>query len=270
MKITATRKEDILREKAAYEEREAARKARYDESNKKFREAEDAILEPLKTEIERALEQYTALTFMVRVERNWRDSIEVRIQCNENEKFDDDVALAWDYTINVSSKGEVKRETSSWSGLKATTEAQMTSLRQTLAALETINGFDWEWLLSKAVKNMPQYEDYFKSEDVTREPRPDFEAQLLEAELEELVGTNKLILVQPFESAWYRGQEYVQLVRETPKQYEVRQYPYYRFSNPDDNRALESFREDLKNNSMTVRVAKKNIVPVQPIKILEA
>ena len=269
MKITATRKEDILRQKAEYEERESAREARYREEERKYDEAESAVLDPIRKTVEDMLAPYNLLDFDIRVERRWREGIEVIIQCNEHRVHDPSIALAWDYKAYLDSDHNLKTESGSWSGLQATTREHLDSLKQTLDALEMLVGTDWKAMLDK---QLPNWKDYFTTENSTREPRPDFEGQLKEAELADIVGKDIVIKVKPISSdgAFYRGQEWIQIVRETPKQYEVRQWPVYRYAKEIDiEEQKKQMRSDIDNNGVTVRIAKRNIDPVTPVETME-
>lgn len=218
MKIVASRKDEILKRKAQWEADNAAYEERENNSRRRYREAELAITQPVEDELTSALSRYSALKFDVTVDSaRWGlDGLSVRIRCNENNKFDDDVALAWSWEASLTEEGEVIRESSSWSGLSATTEAQMKSLRQTVSALEYLNDLDWASILNK---QMPKYEDYYDVND-RRPARENWDEQLVAAELDELVGTNKIVKVRNWgESCPFRGDVWLQLLKETPSQY---------------------------------------------------
>lgn len=256
MKITSTKRDDILREKeeyeAQYEENERKREAEHSE----FRDAEHAVLDPIKEKLESMLSSYNVLTFDVRVDRNWHygvnRGVEVDIKCNDRDHFAENSALSWNFNVRLSQEGEVLKETGSWSGLKATTPAQLKSLRQSVMALEDLNDMDWASVIDV---DMPKFEDYLKT-PMLKNRSSEFNSRLQQAELEELVGTNKCVLVQNFESSGYRGRSiYVRLIRETPSQYVVNvmgDWELDRYRNGDS--ALD--------DRYTQRVKKSNIVPV--------
>lgn len=256
MKILAGRREDILRRKADYEARLEEYNKKSKEQSDRFRKAEQDVLEPVRSEVLDRLSKYSALSFDVRAKRNWSsrgrgEGIEVRVECDEHRKFEDDSALSWDYTVSLNADGEVTSETGSWSGLKATTKEQLTSLRQTVDALEELNNMDWKSLLDKT---MPDYKDYYDP-DLRKPDREDFEEELKAADLEELVGQNKFIEVEPFESSGYRGPIYLKLIRETPSQYEVMIAPQYVV----DEGRLAEFNES--HSKYTQRVRKSSVKP---------
>lgn len=262
MKITAEKREDILREQEEYNRQLEENNRAYEEEKRAFQEAEDAVVGPVKEYLENELKYYRVLSFDVRVERGWKSytrgmGLEVDIKCNERNLFGEDSALSWNFDVSLvynDSEGtvEVKKETGSWSGLKATTPAQLKSLRQSVDAIEFLNDVDWKALLNK---KLPKYEDYLKTRQM-KDRSSEFNKRLADAELEELVGANTLIKVQNFESSGYRGRSiYLKLLRETPSQYVV-------------NILTDWDIERIKNGTLdldqryTQRVKKTNVVPV--------
>ena len=270
MKITATKKEDILRRKAEYDAEMEAYNQDSEARYQRFREAEYALTDPIQRKLESDLAKFDALTFQVSVDFAFGDNPRVRILCNEYNKFDDSVALAWSYDAEISKKtGEVKRETSSWSGMKATTAAQIESLKQSVAALEYLLGVDWESLLNI---DRPDWQQFMEGA-LKRPKQQNFDAELLEAELSELVGTNTLIKVQNWEetnSRWRRDR-YIQIERETPAQYVVHYISAYVVEESLNRGAtLADVLNDPANGfKYTTRVSKSKIVPVKPFTTLE-
>ncbi|MDR0248726.1 MAG: hypothetical protein LBI44_03575 [Oscillospiraceae bacterium] len=104
-----------------------------------------------------------------------------------------------------------RKDTNSWSGLQATTEPQLESLRQTVRALEALNAIDWATLLAV---ELPDYGEYV-TEQRGIGKRPDFEADIRAAELSELIGTSTIVRRRYGENSWYL------IVGETPKQFRV-------------------------------------------------
>lgn len=265
MRITAGKREDILRRKAEYDAQVADYESRSKAASKKMRDDEYAAVAPLKEKLESDLSMWDTLEFDVRVERDWGlgsdnakgDTLEVHVNCNEHRKFNDNVALSWSYHVKLRG-GEIQAETSSWSGMKATTREQLDSLRETLYALEYLNRLDWKKLLSTT---LPDVMSYYK--DVGKRPeRQDFDAELMQAEVEELIGTNKIIRVKPWESAPYRGDMYLKIMSETASQYKVIIIPAY---------TVESGRaeEFLESHTYENRIRKSSVRPVKPLDIVE-
>lgn len=251
-KITADKREDILKRKAEYEAKLAEYEADRDERDRKFDTAEYDVMNPIKERLESDLSVFNLLQFVVRVERYYRGKgVRVSIQCDED-RNEDSVALAWSYDVSLTKDGEVKRESSSWSGMSAVTPEQVASLKQTVEAVEYLLNLDWASLLDVT---LPEYSDYYAG--ALPEPkRENFDAELREAELERYIGTDTLILVNNFESSGYHGKEvYVRIIRETPSQYICNIFhPYELSSFEEQGRKLE--------DRYTQRVKKSNIVPV--------
>lgn len=235
MKIICSRREDVLKRKAEYEAKMAEYQAKSDEAQHQSNVARAAITDPIEAEISRNLKIFNALDFNVTVEEDyhWKrgryndsaideapdylTALRVRIQCNENQKRDQD-ALRWTYDARLDDEGNVLKETNSWSGLQATTPEQLTSLRQTLSALEYINSIDWAAMLEV---RMPSYNQFYK--DVPK--RPDyvsFDSELRQADLEDAIGQDYWIKCDSWENSPYRGPVYVKVIGETPSQFKVR------------------------------------------------
>lgn len=266
MKITANRKEEILKRKAEYEAEEAEIRKDNQARWNAYQDDVDKITKPVQDEIEYNLSKFSALSFVITVEEaRWRTpGIHVHISCDENRKRDDNVALAWSYDAQLEKDADTgeyhaKRETSSWSGLQATTPSQLRSLQQTVLALDYLNTLDWDDLLNKTMPDAAKY--YEGAKNVP--PRPNFEQEMVEAELEELIGQNKLIRVRPFESSGYRGDVYVKLIGQTPSQYVVQVVPQSYATRPED------ITNWLSRFNATQRVKKSNIKPVQPTNIVD-
>lgn len=258
MKITCNRRDDILKQKYEYEAKRAERQARYDEQEQRFYQAENDITSMVEDEIRHQLSRFKALNFNVRVTRSRldRDGLSVRVECNENEKFDDNVALAWNYNANLNRNGEVEKETSSWSGLKATTADQLESLTQTLEALKYLNSVDWATVLNK---EMPKYKDYITEDDPRYDrDKPDFDSMLMQADLEDAIGNpNILISGEAGSSSSFRNGSsvYYKILRETPKQYEVTEY-YKRFLDEYMKTNDDTLLDRVRSNAYTYRIAK--------------
>ncbi len=229
MKITCSRRDDILRDKKEYEEAEEKYEKAKNQVEQRRRSDEEAAFEPVRKYLEDNLNKYDLLDFNIQLSRNWdwdrdsseedhRDSIEVRILCNDSNHFDDKVALSWNYDVKTVG-GEVKAESSSWSGLKAVTAEQLESLKQTVSAIEFLQSVDWMNLLEKKI---PDYMDYTK--DLPNRPENrNFDSELLEADIEDSFGTGLGFpgYIEPeYESRWSTSRPvYYFFYGETPSQY---------------------------------------------------
>ena len=273
MIITASRKDDILKRKAQYDADYAAYKERQAGYQRAYNEAEDAVISPIKTYLEKELSKF-GLNFDVTVRRGWLkgSGIDIVIGCNEHNKFDENSALSWSYQVSLDEDGNVVKETNSWSGLKAITKAQIASLKATVHAIEFLNEIDWDNLMHV---QLPNYSDYYDKND-KRPEREDFESQLKEAELEELVGANKIIKVYNWgESCPYRGDVWLKINRETPSMYFANIIPnnYIRFGLDDvgdgKNSYITELQKFLDGNYGEYRIRKSSVRPVTPIETRE-
>ncbi len=265
MRIIANKKEDILKRKAEYEQQLADYNDRQQRSNQAMREAEEKVTGPVKEFLESRLIAYSALQFDVDVDRSYSgNGMVVNIRCNEDTKFEDTSALSWDYKACIED-GQVIKESSSWSGLKATTPDQMKSLRQTVAALEFLNDVDWYKLINV---ELPKYEDYYDFND-TKPQRPDFEQEIAEAEIEEIIGKNKAIKVKNWgESCPFKYDVFIRINKESPSQYHVDMVGCWSGSDTESSKvaAIEDFNN---GDFRTQRVRKTSIKPVLPIQIID-
>lgn len=225
MKITCNRRDDIIKRRDEYEADYNARKQKHDEQYEQYRRAEYDVLHLVEEEVGAQLASFRSLQFDIRANRGrWGSGgMSIYILCNENTKFSDDVALAWRYEVELDKAGDVTKESSSWSGLKATTEAQMQSLIETVEALKYLNSVDWATVLNK---ELPKYDDYVTEHEPSRRERPNFERELFEADLAEAVGTDAIVKGKAGPSSGYRQGVtiYYMIHKETPAQYAVSEY----------------------------------------------
>lgn len=270
MRITcSSRKDEILRKKADYD---ARLKAYDDETQARFMKWDQdtySRIDPVAKQVENMLRRFPALHFVVDAERAWggvrrNSGIRIRIHCNDREKFQDDVALAWRWEATINRDGEVEKSSSSWSGLSACTPAQMESLRQTVAALELINGIDWEKVLRV---DLPKYEDYDTPKLERPEPEMDYGKELQAAELDEIVGQNKAIKIHNWSGSGYNGEcVWIRIVSQTPSMYTVNvASDGWGWKGKTPEQVVSSFE----NNNYTVRVRKSSVTVVQPIDIVD-
>ena len=218
-RITASKRDEVLQRKAQYDADLEAYNRRQAESRRNMHAAEKDVIEPLKQYFDMEFADLDALTFEYRIERGWDETagIEIHIQCNEHNKFDEDVALAWSYDVRLNDKtGEVVKESSSWSGLSATTPEQMRSLEQTVEALKILNSMDWNAIMSV---RMPKYSDFYDFSDKGPE-RMNFQQELSDATITDAIGTNTWVKVYNWDNSPYYGKwVWVNPVRESGSQF---------------------------------------------------
>lgn len=194
MKLLASRRDDLIQQRDKYDTDYKAALTERNQELSEFDTARDNVLAIAQSKIEEALSEFSALDFDVQVGTNYSSrgsGVQARIYCDERAKFDDNSALSWSYSVTLSPAGEVEKESNSWSGLKATTSAQMDSLVQTVEALKVINSLDWAELLNLT---LPKYDDYVKTKLPNATDRPDFETEILLEEIREIMGQPKFAM----------------------------------------------------------------------------
>lgn len=271
MKITCSRRDDLLREQAEYD---AAMKA-YDDSVKKqwddYHQGVEDVYNPIVNEIKSNLDAFTSLVFNVKADLAWGDDLRISIDCNNHRVFDENSALSWSYEAVVNKKsGEVVRKTSSWSGMSAVTPAQMKSLHETVDALDYLNSIDWNQLLELT---FPQYEDYADPNAPARPDSRDFRSELRDATLEDLVGTNQAIAIQNpgTESIVYGSPVlFAKILKISGSQYTIQYAPgtrgWGRSAEPDAEYAKQNFAN---GTSYTGRIRKDKLIPYNPETIID-
>lgn len=271
MKITCSRRDELLKERSEYK---AARKAAEDASARQWQNYESAvaaIYTPIVEDIKAHLSQYTALTFDVEGDIGVGTSIRITVSCNEHNKFDENVALSWRWGVQVDrGSGEVQRSSSSWSGLKATTKEQMDSLRQSVDALDYLNNIDWEAMLNITY---PKYQD-FKDPDAPKMPEyRDFDKEIESATIEELIGQNKaIVFYNPGTDSIVWRTKYLagKILRDSGSQYTV-EYTYVPSSWRDDfDGATSEIIDHFENGrTYTGRIRKDKFSIVTPEHIID-
>lgn len=260
MKITSSRRDDLIRQKQEYDENAAKLQKEYDEQYRNLSRARSEVFygvaQYVRSQIEGLVGADNLDVFVE--EADWgRDNDEigrlrVRVQVNEHRVHADDKALSWSWEVKLTRSGEIKKDSGSWSGLQACTAEQLDDLRKTLRALEILNDMDWPEILRK---KLPNYEDYVTTKVPSRRDRPDFEGQIFEAEIEDAIG--KPILFQgaaPEYSSWYYA-----ILSQTEKQYRVVNIPLYLIKDPE-------YRKDQTVEELIEHYSKFNVQRVMKTK----
>lgn len=267
--VTAGRREDIIKQRDAWDADFNTKKAQHETELQSWRNAIYDSVKSAQDYLEKELGKFSALSFDISVDptgkyvsgrRDW--VAQVRIMCNERDHFAPENALSWNFDVYLDESGNPVKETGSWSGLKATTAQQLESLKQTLDALTFLNNVDWPTVLNLKV---PEYTEYVHTEDPSRSTRPNFEQQLMEVDLADLVGADKVVKVENWEGSGYRGKyAWVQLVRETPNGYIVRVRGDW-----SDSDVRSWLRRAIDQNFATQRMRKSSLKPVKPLQTMD-
>ena len=249
MKILAGKREDILKRKAEYMNKKATYELAREGASRAYNTAKYNALQPIRDELERNLSKFSLLKFDIRVDKSWYNGIEVRIICESNDTF------KWDYRVGFTEDGEIESETNSWSGMRATTVA---ILRQTVDALEYLISIDWSSFLDVI---LPEPDTYYKN--LPERPESErFDALLAEATLNELIGKNKAILVEPFNN--YYSTVWIKILKSTDKFITISAGPTSRMASKDD-----VINYNFSPSYLTYRVKKDKLRPVEPVEIVD-
>lgn len=262
MKITASKRDDILKRKAEYDEKLKKYQERNSELTGKYRAAEDKVTNSVKRQIEDRLLGFDLLNFDISVERSWysiaeSNSVRVRIECKCG-------ALTWTYRVEVNQEGNIEAETNSWSGLSATTPEQIEALRQTVGALTELSHIVWEDVITGL--DLPDYADY-RDPDNRPPVEEDFKGQLRDLTFEELIGQDKIIKVDNWDTSPYWGTYvWVKVIRQSASFWTVSILPnsYFDYLKSDpEHTKIENWLSD------PVRIRKDRLDPAEPIEIRE-
>jgi hypothetical protein len=221
MKITCTKRDDILKRKSEYEADRYSRQSKYDKQYEAFRDEDHSRQSKIIYDIRGAIGD-TSLDIDIDVRSMFSDTYEVVVS-DEGDKFNPDKALSWDWKVTLDKNGDVKKESSSWSGLKAVTDKNLSNLKEIVRVLEILNKIDFKMLLEEVTP--PNYQDYVTEKNPRYETAPDFDRELMEADVEDCIGTRKGILGTG--SKFYRGNVYHFIQRETPSSYNMWDIPAY-------------------------------------------
>lgn len=260
MKITCTKRDDILKRKQEYEADRSQRQARFDAQFKNYRYEDLSRKETIENAVKNILGD-TGLDLRISVTHAtvMGNSYKVEIT-DEDDKFNPDKSLAWRWSVYLTKEGDVTKESSSWSGLNAVSKKNIDNLKAIVAVLEKLNDIDWKSVLSV---EPPDYDDYIteKNPQWDRDV-PDFDKELLEADIEELIGTNQGVL-RDSGSKYYRGNVYSVIVKQSGSQYTVADVPEYTVS---QNRSVDI---SSKIDSESYRISKDKFFQglVEPLQI---
>lgn len=221
MRIRASRVDDIRKAKEEYETGRARRQEQYDQQERAYQDDERWSAALVEDAIRSQLGTVGLEAFFIQVKPSWNRGWEVRVGQENHHSVRTIDALSWDMSISLESDGSVKRATNSWSGMNAVTPDQLNELQEIVRVLGELNSMDWAAILNMSKSN---YSDFVTMEDPRYEKHPDFDAEMLDAQLDELVGTNRAVHGTAVESTGYRvGVDvWYQILSQTPAMYTCR------------------------------------------------
>lgn len=176
--------ETITKELDAIRDTISKKKEAYDRDYKNYKKAMREVFQKTEDKVLKEIGE-TSIPLEVDVSSSrYLDGLEVKITNGDNPY--NGQSLNWRMNIEVEDD-EVKKESSSWSGLNATTKEHIDNLKENVDVLERINEIDWKSILSDDVPNIDEYMsgDYFTKDD--KEVEQSLQAELEEAEEENAI-----------------------------------------------------------------------------------
>ena len=216
MKITASKRDDILRRKAEYLEDYNQRKLKYDEQHSRYNHAYREVLRGVETQVSELLSDVN-LDLSIHADTSFDEGIYVEVQ--DQHLHDKDKSLSWSWEARLTKDGTVKKESSSWSGLNAVSEANIADLEEIVKALKILNSIPWENVLNKV---LPKYENYVTESDPRYDRSiPNFDQELLEADIEDAMENGYFIVGSGYKYFSPRATVVYRVISESAKQYTV-------------------------------------------------
>ena len=189
--LRASKRDDLLKEKAAWQSKHDARKQLYRDQYQNYRNARyewsDNLVDLIKSQFSSYLAKLPDLR--ITVDAGW-GRIEIRFNY-EDRRSNENISLRWDYRITLEESGEIQKESNSWSGFNATTSEQVDDLMNSANFLRALVNFDWKDILNKAKAEQPQYEKYVGVKDPDYDPDykdPGYDKMIKDATLDEVIG----------------------------------------------------------------------------------
>lgn len=253
MKITATKKDDILRRREEYDAESKIFEDRLNESEDKYRTARADAQRNIEKTVSDLIGP-TTLSLTIDVTEGWfgNSGWEVRVKANDHVKFDENVALAWDWDVKLDKDGNIAKDSGSWSGLKVVTPEQVADLEESVRVIKILNNIDWTDIVNAPTVHYSDYIDQEASDALRdrKQNRPQFEDELKTAALEDLIGGNTAIKLG--QDQYYRGSVYILPTGLTDKFIKGYIFPGYY----SDNYSADALRNVIDER----RTARSNIV----------
>ena len=224
MKILCKTREDILKDKAAYEEDKKKRQAEYDSQYNAYDNALNKIIAGIQASVEHELGNYAD---DVRIDVDISITNYIRIKVDNGDNPHDSHALSWSWEVRMNKDGEILKDSSSWSGLTAVTEEQIQDLRDTVSILEILNNIDWSMLLNVEV---PDYKNFITMMNpLYEEPDRDYDLELKEVDIESILGDENaaIDIGYMFGDKYSKNRFYATILKSTPKRLTIYVFSEY-------------------------------------------
>lgn len=250
--------------KVAQEQDQLAQRVRQQSEAKErqlaqYREAETAAEDVVRGKIIDILTASTSPFYMQDVDVDvdaGKYQSRITVRYGEARKFDDDVPLAWTWQAVLSDDG-VDRKTSSWSGMNAVTQENVSVLQMTVQALQALASIDDQFVQSLMEDNAVDVHDYV-TEKVDRYSERDYDERKLDA----LAGED--VFVESLNAGRYVT-HYFKIIKDTGKQYAVEDWILYRSIKDTQyarNASFEKYETRRYGKKTLLELVKKPVVPV--------
>lgn len=219
--IIAADRQDIARRRQAAMDEYDSQKSQFESEYESYKSQRRMFIGSMKNAVRDSLGDY-ANDLNIDIdesygENNWSVTIK-----NGDDPFKEGQALTWTVKVRLGENGEIIFETSSWSGLKATTINEIEDLRRTVDILDKIQHIDWKFIVDRIG---PKYGDYVKTRQPL-DPSKEFDLEEAYAILSESI--NERVLFQTSRVNTKRG--YYKIIKETPKNFTAVFVPNYNYS----------------------------------------
>ena len=261
MKITASKKDDLMKARQEYDAETNRLNEITEQHNREYRQALDADQKAIEKRVAEMIgstsldltikaDPYPSMRSVLNTDETW----EIEVTAHEHDHFNEKFALSWNWKIRLDKDGNLAKDSGSWSGLRAITPEQLADLEESVRILKILNNTDWSELLHAP---KAKFEDYYNKEEgqalrERRANRPDFEGQILDERLEELVGTNVAVQLLPNDQ-YYRGRVGILVTGITDKFLKGYIFPWYK---AEDGATADQIRDYVVEER---RTSKKNI-----------
>lgn len=267
MKITANRRDDIIRQRDEYDAETNRLNDKSEAASKEYRR----VQYELKSALERKVSDMigpTSISLRINADP-WghfgANSWSVEVKANEGSNFNDKVALVWNWEVKLDKDGNIVKDSGSWSGLKVVTPEQIADLEESVRVMKILNGIDWKEILNSP---MAKWEDYVDEEVENnlrdrKKNRPDFESDLQAAELENLIGGNTAINLK--QDQYWRGDVWILPTGLTDKFVKGYIFPMYTAQNHNMNadEIRNAIGEERRSSRSNIVVRDGNIVTME-------
>lgn len=225
-RIVSSKLDDIARQEQEYLDKINPLNSKYDQQVANWRQAARDVSSSVEKRVLDAIGD-TPLEIQVTANETFPgEGFEVYVRVNDDNRRDH--ALSWTYKASLSDSGKLRFESNSWSGLKVTTPEQLSDLKESVRVMEVLQNIDWKDVLNvdRSQYDYNKFVDFELGKEIRdlEKSKPNFDDMKKAAQVEELIGTNKIVYVAglPEEDAPYgqfRG--YINLVSESTATYSV-------------------------------------------------